>query len=29
MGPQDGVDLVLELADLVVHQLGRRDIGSP
>ena len=27
MGPQDGVDLVLELADLVVHQLGRRDIS--
>ena len=27
MGPQDGVDLVLELADVVVRQLGRRDIG--
>jgi glycosyltransferase involved in cell wall biosynthesis len=27
MGPQDGVDLVLELADLVVHRLGRRDIS--
>jgi glycosyltransferase involved in cell wall biosynthesis len=27
MGPQDGVDLVLEMADHVVHQLGRRDIG--
>ncbi len=27
MGPQDGVDLVLELADIVVHQLGRRDIS--
>ncbi len=27
MGPQDGVDLVLELADLVVHQFGRRDIS--
>lgn len=26
MGPQDGVDLVLELAEHVVHQLGRRDI---
>jgi glycosyltransferase involved in cell wall biosynthesis len=26
MGPQDGVDLVLELADDVVHRLGRRDI---
>ena len=27
MGPQDGVDLVLELADVVVRQLCRRDIG--
>ena len=27
MGPQDGVDLVFELADLVVRQLGRRDIS--
>lgn len=27
MGPQDGVDLVLEMADHVVRQLGRRDIG--
>jgi len=27
MGPQDGVELVLELADLVVHRLGRRDIS--
>jgi glycosyltransferase involved in cell wall biosynthesis len=27
MGPQDGVELVLEMADHVVHQLGRRDIG--
>ena len=27
MGPQDGVDLVLEMANHVVHQLGRRDIG--
>jgi glycosyltransferase involved in cell wall biosynthesis len=27
MGPQDGVDLVLELADHVVHRLGRRDIN--
>ena len=27
MGPQDGVDLVLELAEHVVHQLGRRDIS--
>ena len=27
MGPQDGVELVLEMANQVVHQLGRRDIG--
>jgi glycosyltransferase involved in cell wall biosynthesis len=27
MGPQDGVDLVLEMADHVVHNLGRTDIG--
>jgi glycosyltransferase involved in cell wall biosynthesis len=27
MGPQDGVDLVLEVANHVVHNLGRRDIG--
>ena len=27
MGPQDGVDLVIELADHVVHRLGRRDIS--
>ena len=27
MGPQDGVDLVVELADHVVHRLGRRDIS--
>ena len=27
MGPQDGVELVLEVADHVVHRLGRRDIG--
>jgi glycosyltransferase involved in cell wall biosynthesis len=27
MGPQDGVDLVLEMADHVVHKLGRTDIG--
>ena len=27
MGPQDGVDLVIELADVVVRQFGRRDIG--
>jgi glycosyltransferase involved in cell wall biosynthesis len=27
MGPQDGVDIVLQVADRVVHQLGRRDIS--
>ncbi len=27
MGPQDGVDVVLEMAALVVHRLGRRDIS--
>jgi glycosyltransferase involved in cell wall biosynthesis len=27
MGPQDGVDLVVEVADHVVHRLGRRDIS--
>jgi glycosyltransferase involved in cell wall biosynthesis len=27
MGPQDGVDLVVRMADHVVHQLGRRDIS--
>ena len=27
MGPQDGVDLVLKVADQVVHRLGRQDIG--
>jgi glycosyltransferase involved in cell wall biosynthesis len=27
MGPQDGVELVLEMASHVVHELGRRDIG--
>jgi glycosyltransferase involved in cell wall biosynthesis len=27
MGPQDGVDLVLEVADVVVNRLGRHDIG--
>jgi glycosyltransferase involved in cell wall biosynthesis len=27
MGPQDGVELVLEVADEVVHRLGRHDIG--
>jgi glycosyltransferase involved in cell wall biosynthesis len=27
MGPQDGVDIVLQAADLVVNQLGRTDVG--
>jgi len=27
MGPQDGVDLVLDMVHHIVHQLGRRDIG--
>jgi glycosyltransferase involved in cell wall biosynthesis len=27
MGPQDGVDIVLDMADVVVHQLGRDDIS--
>jgi glycosyltransferase involved in cell wall biosynthesis len=27
MGPQDGVDLVLGVADVVVNELGRRDVG--
>jgi glycosyltransferase involved in cell wall biosynthesis len=27
MGPQDGVDIVLEVADYVVHRFGRRDIS--
>jgi glycosyltransferase involved in cell wall biosynthesis len=27
MGPQDGVDIVLEVADIIVNRLGRRDIG--
>jgi glycosyltransferase involved in cell wall biosynthesis len=27
MGPQDGVELVLEVAEQVVHRLGRHDIG--
>jgi glycosyltransferase involved in cell wall biosynthesis len=27
MGPQDGVDLVVELADQIVHRLGREDIA--
>jgi glycosyltransferase involved in cell wall biosynthesis len=27
MGPQDGVDIVLKAADVIVHQFGRRDIA--
>jgi glycosyltransferase involved in cell wall biosynthesis len=27
MGPQDGVDIVLEVANIIVNQSGRRDIG--
>jgi glycosyltransferase involved in cell wall biosynthesis len=27
MGPQDGVDIVVRAADIVVHQLGREDIA--
>ncbi len=27
MGPQDGVDIVLQAADIVVHELGRDDIA--
>ena len=27
MGPQDGVDIVVKLADHIVHRLGRRDIA--
>ena len=27
MGPQDGVDLVLRVADILVHQEGRNDVG--
>jgi glycosyltransferase involved in cell wall biosynthesis len=27
MGPQDGVDVVLEVADVVVNRLGRDDVG--
>ncbi len=27
MGPQDGVDIVVRAADVVVHQLGREDIA--
>ena len=27
MGPQDGVDIVVRAADVVVHELGRDDIA--
>jgi len=27
MGPQDGVDIVLKVADMVVHDFGRSDVG--
>jgi len=27
MGPQDGVDIVIRAADIVVHRLGRKDIA--
>ena len=27
MGPQDGVDIAIQVADFVVHELGRRDIS--
>ena len=27
MGPQDGVDIVVRAADIVVHELGRDDIA--
>jgi glycosyltransferase involved in cell wall biosynthesis len=27
MGPQDGVDIVLQVADIIVHRLHRRDIS--
>ena len=27
MGPQDGVDIVVRAADIVVHELGREDIA--
>lgn len=27
MGPQDGVDIVVLMADLVVHQMGRQDVS--
>ena len=29
MGPQDGVDIVIRAADVVVHELGRRTSASP
>jgi glycosyltransferase involved in cell wall biosynthesis len=27
MGPQDGVDIVIDVADVVVHEFGRTDVG--
>lgn len=27
MGPQDGVDIVIQAADIIVHSMGRRDIA--
>jgi glycosyltransferase involved in cell wall biosynthesis len=27
MGPQDGVDIVIDVADVIVHELGREDVG--
>ena len=27
MGPQDGVDIVIDVADIIVHEFGRKDIG--
>jgi glycosyltransferase involved in cell wall biosynthesis len=27
MGPQDGVDIVLQAADVIVHRLGRKDVS--
>ena len=27
MGPQDGVDIVVDVADIIVHEFGRKDIG--
>ena len=27
MGPQDGVDIVVDVANVIVHELGRKDVG--